>query len=76
MEGLNIGYDANLSLFSEQEILQHRGISYGGSDTLAAQIGDYSDYVINYVPEPSSLALATLAAAALAIVTLRRRKAA
>jgi lysophospholipase L1-like esterase len=76
MEGLNIGYGANLSLFSETEILAHRGISYGGSDTLAAQIGPYSDYIVNYVPEPSSLVLATLAIAALAIVTLRRRKAA
>ncbi|MEX0979050.1 MAG: SGNH/GDSL hydrolase family protein [Pirellulales bacterium] len=73
MEGLNIGYGANLSLFSETEILAHRGISYGGSDTLEAQIGPYSDYVLNYVPEPSSLALATLAAVALPIVTLRRR---
>ena len=58
IEGLNIGYGANLSLFSEQEILAHAGIDYGGSDTLAGQIGDYSDYVTNYVPEPSTLVLA------------------
>jgi lysophospholipase L1-like esterase len=76
MEGLNVGYGANLTLFTEQEILAHAGIAYGGSDTLEAQIGPYSDYVINYVPEPSSLALAGLAGAALAIAAVRRRKAA
>jgi lysophospholipase L1-like esterase len=76
MEGLNIGYGANLTLFSESEILAHRGLAYGGSDTLQAQIGPYSDYVLNFVPEPSSLALAALAATTLAIASLRRRKSA
>jgi MYXO-CTERM domain-containing protein len=76
LEALNIGYGANLPLFTEQEILAHRGIAYGGSDTLASQIGDYSVYITSYVPEPSSCALAGLAAVALAVVARRRRKAA
>jgi lysophospholipase L1-like esterase len=58
MEGLNLGYGADFALFSEEEILTNAGLSYSGSDTLAPQIGDYSDYVTNYVPEPSSLVLA------------------
>jgi lysophospholipase L1-like esterase len=49
LEGLDIGYNANLPLFSEAEILAHRGLAYGGSDTLAAQLGEYGDYVTSYV---------------------------
>ena len=52
---LNIGYQANLPVFSEQEVLAHRGIAYGGSDTLASQIGQYSDYVYSYVPTSRSM---------------------
>ena len=48
LEALNAGYAANLLLFSEQEILAHRGLAYGGSDTLVTQLGEYSDYVRNY----------------------------
>jgi len=55
MESLNIGYDANLSLFSEQEILTHAGLTYAGSDTLASQFGNYSDYITNYVPTTQSI---------------------
>jgi len=61
LEGLNIGYGANLSLFSEAELLAHQNLAYGGSDTLESQIGPYSDFVINYVPEPSTGVLAVLA---------------
>ena len=46
MEALNLGYGAGLSLFTEAEILAHRGIAYGGSDTLAGQIGPYADYIV------------------------------
>jgi lysophospholipase L1-like esterase len=74
MEGLNVGYSANLTLFTEQEILAHRGIAYGGSDTLQAQLGDYSDYVVSYVPEPSTFALAAAAFVALAAYGARRRR--
>ncbi|NOY41604.1 MAG: hypothetical protein GXP26_07205 [Planctomycetes bacterium] len=52
MESLNVGYGANLSLFSEEEIVTHAGLTYGGSDTLFPQIGNYSDYVTNYNSAP------------------------
>ncbi|MBW2273567.1 MAG: hypothetical protein JRG96_09870 [Deltaproteobacteria bacterium] len=50
MEALNIGFGVGLTLFSEAEILDHRGIAYGGSDTLYATYGDYSDYITAYPP--------------------------
>jgi lysophospholipase L1-like esterase len=46
LQGFDSGYSASLALFTEQEILSHAQISYGGSDTLASQIGAYSNYVI------------------------------
>ena len=52
LEALNIGFGAGLTLFTEAEILGHRGIAYGGSDTLSATYGDYSDYITAY-PEPT-----------------------
>ncbi|MBL8761892.1 MAG: hypothetical protein JNL50_11385 [Phycisphaerae bacterium] len=45
---LNLGYGTSLAPFSEQEVLQHAGLSYGGSDTIAAQLGAWTDYVINF----------------------------
>jgi hypothetical protein len=71
MEALNIAYGANLTLFSEAEILEHRGLSYGGSDTLPAQLGNYADYIRNYafplpVPALSAPRLALLCALLLA----------
>jgi hypothetical protein len=72
MESLNVGYGANMVLFSEEELLTNAGLTYGGSDTLEAQIGPYSDYVVNYVPEPSTLALAGGALLALLLVVRRR----
>jgi len=45
LQGLNRGYGAGLALFSEQEMLRFALIPYGGSDTLQAQIGAYSNYV-------------------------------
>jgi len=46
LEAFRLGYGANVADFSEQEILAHAGLAYGGSDTLAAQIGSYTNYVI------------------------------
>ena len=46
LQALNDAYDANVPLFTEEEILDHAGLPYGGADTLPAQIGQYSDYVI------------------------------
>jgi len=46
LEAFQLGYDAAVPLFNEQEILTHAGVVYGGSDTLSAQIGEYSSYVI------------------------------
>lgn len=57
LEAINIGYGAGLPLFTEAEILSHRGIAYGGSDTLLAQLGSYSDYITSFVLAPSVPAL-------------------
>ena len=46
LQALNDAYDANVPLFTEEEILGHAGLPYGGDDTLSAQIGQYSRYVI------------------------------
>ena len=48
LEGLNLGYGAAIPLFSEQEILAHAGLVYGGQDTLQSQIGAYGDYVLDF----------------------------
>jgi hypothetical protein len=49
IEAFDEGYRSGVPLFSEQEILAHAGIAYGGQDTLAATIGPYSGYVHNFV---------------------------
>jgi hypothetical protein len=55
--GLNVGYGAGFPVFSETELLAHRGIAYGGSDTLVAELGDYSDYVLDYTGTVNPLPL-------------------
>lgn len=45
LQALDSGYGAGLALFSEQEILSYALIPYGGSDTLLAQIGAYTNYI-------------------------------
>jgi len=72
IEALNTGYGAGIPLFSEEEILAHAGIAYGGSDTLAATFGDYGDYVVNYVPEPSSFLLAAVGIAVFGVLLATR----
>jgi hypothetical protein len=54
-QALDTGYNAGVPLFSEAQILQHAGLTYGGSDTLAATLGPYSNYVISYAPPPPGL---------------------
>jgi lysophospholipase L1-like esterase len=46
LQALDSWYGAGLVLFSEQEILNFSLIAYGGSDTLLAQIGAYTNYVV------------------------------
>lgn len=52
LEALNIGFGTGVALFTEAEILDHRGLAYGGSDTLNAVYGDYADYITAYPPAP------------------------
>lgn len=49
MTALNTGWWGGYALFSEAEILNHGGIAYGGADTLAAQLGPYSQYIRSYL---------------------------
>lgn len=49
MTALDVGFNAGLVPFTDQEILAHAGIAYGGSDTLLAQIGPYAGFVRSYV---------------------------
>jgi hypothetical protein len=53
LEAMNTGYGANVPLLSEQEILSHAGLSYGGADTLANEIGPFADYVFDFTPAPA-----------------------
>jgi hypothetical protein len=46
LQAFNSGYNANISLFSEQELLSHALIAYGGSDTVQSQIGAYTNFVV------------------------------
>jgi hypothetical protein len=53
LAAMNIAYGANFTLFTEAEILAHRGIAYGGSDTLLAELGtDYSGFIHDYTSSP------------------------
>ena len=46
LQAFDSGYNAGANLFTEQEILNHASITYGGSDTLGAQIGGWTNYII------------------------------
>lgn len=50
IEAMNVGYGAGIMLFSEAEILAHAGIAYGGADTLADQLGEFADYIVDFTP--------------------------
>lgn len=45
LTALNLAYDANVTLFSEEELLTNGDLTYGGADTLEEQIGPYDAYV-------------------------------
>ena len=46
LQAFNSSQNANVALFSEQQILNQASIAYGGVDTLQAVIGPYSNYII------------------------------
>ncbi len=46
LEAVLLGYGTQVSLFTEQEILSHAGVAYGGTDSLMAQIGSYTNYIV------------------------------
>lgn len=73
MAGLNTGYNANLSLYSESNILAHKGLAYGGSDTLG-ELGQYNNFVHSFVPEPSSFVLTAIAALGVVAVGYRKTR--
>ena len=74
MDALDIAYNAGIPLFSEAQLLARQRLAYGGSDTLAAEIGPYSDYVENYVPEPSGFVLVAIGFAGVGAWSRRKRQ--
>jgi len=48
LRALDVAFDSGINLFSEEEILSHAGIAYGGEDTLGSEIGEYSDFLVNF----------------------------
>jgi len=56
LQAFGSSQNANVALFSEQEILNQASIAYGGADTLQSEIGPYSNYIILPVrPEFTSI---------------------
>ena len=59
LQAFNSAYGAGVPLFSEQEFLSHALSPYGGSDTLQAQIGSFTNYtVLPVLPRITSLTIA------------------
>lgn len=48
LSALNLAHGTAVPLFSEEEILTHAGLTYGGSDTLPTLVGDYHLYVTDF----------------------------
>jgi hypothetical protein len=56
LTAFRLGHNVNIAPFTEAQILAHAGLSYGGADTLAAQVGDYRDYIVLPIrPQVTSL---------------------
>ena len=75
MEGLNVAYSTNLSLFSDQQILNLAGLggSYTGETfSTAINMANYIDFVP--APEPASWALLAAGFATLLMGTVVRRR--
>ncbi len=74
VEAFNLGYGDQIPLPSEEEILSHAGIAYGGQDTLLAELGadSYADFII--VPEPSVFVLLSMGVFTLVAYRQRRRQ--
>lgn len=47
LTAINMAYDTDIALLTEEEILAHAGLTYGGFDTLFLEIGDYRDFIVN-----------------------------
>ena len=70
MTALNVGYDHNLALLTDQTLLTKAGL--GGSYTGETSTLNYADYIYyTPVPEPGSFVL--LGMACLALVPLRQK---
>ena len=48
IEAFNVGYGAGLAPFTEEEILAHAGLAYGGQNTMYSVIGPAGAYVHNF----------------------------
>ncbi len=49
LTSMNVGWGAGYERLSDREILEASGIAYGGSETLAAVIGPYENYIRSFV---------------------------
>lgn len=76
MEAFNLGYGESIPLFTEEAILGHAGIAYGGQDTLLSElnVSGFGDFIILPVPEPSTLALAVSGLLVLGCHVWRRKQ--
>jgi lysophospholipase L1-like esterase len=48
LTAFDAGYATGVPVLSEEEIVVHAGLTYGGSNTLSGEIGSYRQYVLNF----------------------------